>query len=159
MVTDPGRSDYVGACELTSRAAELTAIVWALLWVIANWEAVPCEQVTIHFDRPLQDLQRMETGVLAWMTLHSKRGILPKQLKLRLSLAHGDFPGPMSLRTVASPGMSLRILQIASGCSSLSGSSGHAWIRQLCLEPLILRDFTCFLHAQILWHSLHSRAV
>ena len=50
VITDPARADFVGACEKTSRAAELSAIVWALLWIIAHWEVVPCDKVTIHFD-------------------------------------------------------------------------------------------------------------
>ena len=50
VIVDPDCVEFVGASELTSRAAELTAIIWSLRWLVAHWDSVSCLQATLHFD-------------------------------------------------------------------------------------------------------------
>ena len=50
VVTDADAGDFLGARHQGSREAGITAIGWAILWLLGHWDLLWISQVTIHFD-------------------------------------------------------------------------------------------------------------
>ena len=50
VVLDAGSCNFVGTSNQDARSAELTALIWGMLWLIAHWPAVCVVSATFHFD-------------------------------------------------------------------------------------------------------------
>ena len=50
VVLQNDTADFVGAVAADARNAELTALVWAILWLLAHWRALLLTEATLNFD-------------------------------------------------------------------------------------------------------------
>ena len=50
VITDEADGNFMGAQKADARDAELTAIGWAILWILAHWDSLCLGKAVIHFD-------------------------------------------------------------------------------------------------------------